>query len=324
MTTQKTYTIDPFNLKKWKKEVFDSSITVKMNSVNVDGDQVECNFASSLSASEVTTLDGLASSHDGIALPDAEAVTSLGYQKVALYEPDGQSTSIVSHDWTDRTTWYQGSEQKLGETCVLDHDAWYNIPTRYDLIDLKSGKVTFEDKITGYDHVVYNDGVVVPESEITWDYKLGRLQLSVDYQSENTIGTITCDCWVAKKSNFEVTIPAGVNELIIKSSEIQFTTDVMTQPIYFEILALVAPNTWVPVVSNLHSSIKDIINIAREGKGVIPRCDGLRHDVAVFPIKYDRPIKLGKSPELKMVVRTKDDKPLSGEWATITFYTEHD
>lgn len=324
MSNTKTYTISPFDLKAFKKSVRDSLVPYKMTLCEVNGDQVETTFAASLNASEWLVIDDLAANHTGEPLPDTTAETADGIPKVVALSEPGNSVSVVSHDWTKKTTWYSKAQQRTGEVAELDHDGFWNLATRYDLIDLKSGDVTFEDKITGYDQVVYNDGVVIPDSEITWDYHLGRFEISAQYQIGNTIGTITADVWISKESDFYVNVPQGVDKLMIKSAECQFSSDVQTQPIYFEVQAEVAPDTWVAVESNLHNSVKDIINIARQGTGRIPRCDRLKHDVLVFPIHYDRPIELTQTPHLRIVVRTKDHKPMSGEWATITFYTEYD
>ena len=109
----------------------------------------------------------------------------------------------------------------------------------------------------------------------------------------------------------------------VKDAEIQFTSDItIPSPVNFEIWLDHPQAGWTKVFDRSYKSIKDIINVAREGKGVIPRVDNLRHDVLVFPIRYDKKITLSEIPAMEVRCYTVGDIPLTGEWATITFYTE--
>ena len=69
-----------------------------------------------------------------------------------------------------------------------------------------------------------------------------------------------------------------------------------------------------------YKNIKDILNSANLGQGVIPAIDNFTNDILVFPFNYVTTQSLLSSQGAELRVSLSDDTALTGEWATATFY----
>jgi len=87
------YTMVSVNLDQFQNEIASSSITVALSSVSKLGDDVTVAFKADLSAGEITTLNGLASTH--IAVADEEFVAQV---KVTEQPPFAQPTFRTKMD----------------------------------------------------------------------------------------------------------------------------------------------------------------------------------------------------------------------------------
>ena len=70
-----------------------------------------------------------------------------------------------------------------------------------------------------------------------------------------------------------------------------------------------------------HLNEYDVINTGNQGQGAIPQHGSLASDILVFPCTYGRTIDLRGDQGADMSIRLENDAPLSGTFATITFYT---
>ena len=242
---------------------------------------------------------------------------SFGIPKVAVYPDEGESNSVPSHDWTDPTTWYQQSTRVTGES-PSNVGLVYTLANQ-NVIDVVSGKITFENEIEDtYKVIVYDDAVEI--SGYTVDYDAGTITLDA-----SPSGAITVDYSYENGSRFTVPIPSGFNHLKLKDAEIQFADDIVMKDITFEIWIDHPVHGWVSAFSKLYKNVKDLINIARRGTGEIKAIDVLSKPILVFPIHYDKRIVLeNTSYDMELRVQTVNDEVMGGSWATITFYTESD
>lgn len=248
------------------------------------------------------------------------AMTSINHiPKVALYSGDGDSTSYPSHDWTDKTTWYQESTRVIGEA-PTNNGLIYELAHEF-VIDCSNGKITFEDEICETYHVVvYDGGVEVDDADYTIEYGAGLITFD-----SAPGGTVTVDYSYAGDSTFTIKIPEGEDRLNIKDAEVNFVTSgFVMKPTTFSIWINHPQAGWMSVYSKKYKNIKDIINIARKGTSEIVSTDVLPGNVSIYPIHYDKRIILESNLEMELRLETEDHDPMTGSWATITIYTEID
>lgn len=245
-----------------------------------------------------------------------------GRPEVIIVESEGDGETLPSHNFMDKTTWYQESIRVTAETPSLDTGKTYSLAHLW-IIDTTHGKITFEDDLVGFDFKAYDGSTELTiETQYTVDYTLGKIILDTSYTLN---GALTVDYSYAGNSTFTIK-PITGQILSIKDAEIQFTKDLVMKPMTFEIWAY-DPND-LPnkkaVFSRKYKSIKDIINIARQGKGSIPAIDVFTQDILVFPFAYDRKIALEDSKGMELRVRTDNDLEMGGEYGTITFYVTYE
>ena len=318
---------------KLSKEIKASAIVTGEDHIQVFGDTVTVWMKDTLSAGDETILNDLITAHDGIPEEEPQAPTdSKGSPIVSHKEPEGESQSIPTHDFTDRTTWYMQSIRVEGETPILDSGLIYDL-VEDNIIDVTHGKVTRENHLEStYCVKVYDGGTALIETD---DFTVDFLNGKVTLISAPT-GALTADYSYENGSSFIIEPSAGM-EYKIKNAEIQFTSDVEMIPVEFELwmfnqdfdpnLAESESNPLrvkIPSKSDIFKSYKDIINIAKRGTGTIGVIHGFTKEIMVFPFHYDRVIGLKSSQGLQLRVRLVDETPMVGEWGTMTFYVIKD
>lgn len=324
--------IDTLNHKvdvnKLSKEIKASTISIGEDNINIFGNTLTIYMKDTLVVSDETILDTIVSQHDGI--PEIEVIAPTnedGTPIVTHTEPMGESGALPTHDFTDRTTWYTLSERVTNEVPTLNSGTTYDL-VNMNIIDAYHGKITRENHLESiYAEVVYDDGVVIPNTEYSVNYDQGTLTL------DNTpSGVLTIDYSYENGSSFIVEPKSGCL-LKVKDAEIQFTKDVVMIPVEFEIWVFnpsfdvnLAESPSNPLrikladKSDVYKGYKDIINIAKQGTGKIDAIPGFTFDIMVFPFHYDRVITLKSSLGMQLRVRLVDETPMTGEWGTITFY----
>lgn len=238
--------------------------------------------------------------------------------KVAVYRPEGSSTTVVSHDWTDPCTWYSKSSRATGETLTLDTGKIYDFANQ-NVIDLTHGRHYNEDVLTGYELKVYDNAVLKTEdTDYTMDYENGKVTFDAGYTVN---GPVTADYSYANGSEW-VLKPATGKVLHIEHAELQFSRNVQMNPVAFEIWVYNPydlPNK-VKYQEIIYKNIKDVIGAANLGQGYIPAIDTLTEDIIVFPFNYATVKSLKDSDGAELRVRILDDTKYIGEFATATFY----
>lgn len=98
---------------KLHDEITQSSITIGVDRVDTNGDELKIVFVSAISTEEQTTLTALVGAHDGQQVVEPNepkevsigSYTDLGVPLIAIKKPDGQSRTVISHNYCDNTTW---------------------------------------------------------------------------------------------------------------------------------------------------------------------------------------------------------------------------
>lgn len=237
--------------------------------------------------------------------------------RVYVKKPRGSSSVKISHDWCDKTTWYQGSVEVTGETLTKDLLLNKYYSDNENWIDLTHGKLYDEDSLADRkEPVVYVNGSPV-SSGFTIDYKNGI----VDF-SGPAGGTVSVDYWYADSSVMTFAPEEG-KTMVIEHAELQCTKDIsITGALNFEIWVTnpADPPNKILYKRTRYNNVKDLIASGNLGQGAIPACDVLTKDVIVFPFNYltVKPFKSSDGAELRISV--EGDLELGGEWATATFY----
>lgn len=255
--------------------------------------------------------------------------TSLGHTKVSPYEPEGAGATIVTHNYSDKCSWFTGSVQILNETYSLNSESSIQLPHTH-IIDLKHGRVYDEDNIlietsNKYSVVVSVDDVVKLEDSL---YPTTQRFYSVNYETglitfnAPVTGSVKVSYHYANKSYYSVR-PRQGKILSIKVAEVQCSkTTTIPAPFVFEVWFNHPQYGMVPVPGTrlAYKNAKDFISACNEGQGLIPKWGELTQDVHVFPFNYARPKAIKYSDNAEIRVYCMNDIPTGGEYATATFY----
>jgi hypothetical protein len=247
-----------------------------------------------------------------------------GAIEVATHKPEQSSASFVTHDWTDKTTWFGQSIRVTDEVMSDSGDGLTFNSANDDWIDLSHGKVFDEDNIIGTAYTVevkIDDVLQTYEDGYSVDYALGDVVFDAS-QSGKTIKVTYSYC----DGSVWTLAPTAGKKILIEHSEIQVSKNVvMGNGINFEIWVWHPDQVTYPGLKVMYSrekykSVKDIINAGNQGKGVIPAVAPLTQDVLVFPFNYVTVKTLKNSVGAELRISVDNDVPMGGEWATATFY----
>lgn len=245
-----------------------------------------------------------------------QKTASKGIPKVAVVKPDGDDfISVVSHEFTTKTSWYGQSTRVTSETLTGSGTGPYSAVNDY-WIDMTSGNIVDEDTIgTPYLVKIYDDGVE-QTSGFSIDYELGE----VTFDSAPT-GPVTADYSYAGESTWTLKPDTG-KVINIKHAELDFTIDSDLHKVHFEIWAynpLDLPNK-VMVNRRTYKNIKDVVKIANEIQ-VIDAIGGIGQKLVRAVFDYAEIIELKDSQGLELRVKIDDDVPFTGTFSSVTVYT---
>lgn len=256
--------------------------------------------------------------------------------KMSIYKAEGSSLTVVTHDFTDKCTWYQKSSQVIDKALTLVEGLVYSSGDQY-IIDATHGKIYDEDSLTtsGQSHklrqylsladdriykvVLKDNGVVVPENKYQVDYAAGNFTIDASYSIQ---GSLTASYHKAGSSEFVIRPDAG-KILVIEHSEIQLTKNcMMNSAIHFEIWINNPSNPAVKIPYQMisYKNIRDFFSAGNQGS-VIPAVSGLVNDVIVLPFDYVAVKTLKNSLGAELRIKIEGDVPVAGEFATATFYS---
>lgn len=323
------------NLDKLTNEIRSSSITIALSHIEYlpDSFTVNIHFKLELSVTELGILDTIIDIHDPsltevvqspILVETSNPKTAEGFQKVAMYEPEGASATVATHDFCDKTTWYSMSVQVTEEILVLDSEDFKIFKSDNKFwIDLTHSKVYDEDNIVSNDNSfvpkIWSDNVLLVEGV---DYVIDYSEGIVTFNNSQENKEIKASYRYATTSYYRL-IPKSGKVIKIKTSEIQFGSDSkVSSPIVFEAWVEYMPGLFVPVPGSriAYKNEKDLMTACNEGQGIIPAWGNYNKNVYVFPFHYARPKPIKSSQKVEIRVYTADHTPLEGTYATGTFY----
>lgn len=303
-------------MSKLKNEIKNSTIVTALDYANFSDAYCDIWFKASLASSEQDTLDDVVANHDGVPDPDTQVlpITEDNRLKVQIHKPTGAQLTIISHNFTDPTTWYGDSVRTQNEE--LDNPLGDGVLYRSNhkhWIDLHHGKITRENEIIE-NNTDFANGPFYPVITVNGEEKVEGRDYIINYDAGEVLfnwvspfvthwrevqGASCCLGMgplaptdvvrgaynYANGSTFYVRPPSG-KVLRINRVECQFTQDLYVDTdLCFSVYAYAPPELGLPLGTKIpvpgeikyYKGAKDYINEGNEGTGsIVPYGGGLR------------------------------------------------
>jgi len=350
--------VDSDNL---KAEIAASSIVTALDFIGTDGDVIDIWFKDALSTADKTTLDGDTTNPAGGLIADHDAIPSnipttvtLSHRKtsddrlrVAIEKSNELSQDIYTHNWTDKTTWYQDSARVVDELAEDGGDhLMYELDNEF-IIDTYHGKITQEDDLLDSGGNTYR--VIVKVNDVVKTEQDPHFGSGGDYTINYSAGIITflnalqpsdevkVTYHYAQSSKFYVR-PAVGTTLTIEVAEVQFSVDVgITDTVIFQTFGYVdvfapqlvnnpyPPGTKIPIKTFKYKTMNDYQNAAFKAYPTYPAIGGgswrgQSQDVVVLDWDYQRGLGLVANYGMEILIQLEHDTPFTGAYATATLY----
>jgi hypothetical protein len=270
--------------------------------------------------------------------------------RVAMEKGDTTFITLYTHNWCDKTTWYQESTRVVSgvATDTGDHQT-YELDHNY-IIDTYHGKLTGEDFLTdddGYSYLVnvWVDGELQTEEDpdtCSGDYSInypsGIIEFNETLSAEQEV---TATYHYAGSSLFTVQAAAG-KTLKVGTVEVQMTEDIdITDTLTFTMYGLVdvfAPQylienggpypsgTKIPLANSLtFKTITDYYNDAIKAFPAYPPLGGsgwrgMNQNLYVMDWDYVRNRVLYGNYGMEIRMKMENDRETGGTYTTATFY----
>ena len=244
-----------------------------------------------------------------VTISGVDASTTEKTMKVSTTKLEGSSTLLVSPNLCDKTTWYEKSTRVLVEELTSsDYLTYSSAHTHW--IDLTHGKVSYEDRISGYNPVVYVDGSAVTTG-FAVDYVTGSVVFSVSQEGK----AVTADYSYATVFSWSI-YPSAGKILKMIGTFIKCTDDVSMvegEVIDFQLLIGGNPYGYPTTYKSFDDFLKCCSDIKR-----IEKFGSMEHDVIQLDFDYitskDLKYNQGASIEIKI---TGGNVPFNGTWSCV-------
>lgn len=275
--------------------------------------------------------------------------SSSGKNIVSMFPTEGVRTTIVTHNWADKTTWYQKSTRVVQEVPTTTvSGTTYTLNNPY-VIDTFHGRIWDEDDLRDASNNSYR---VVVEADVGagWVTKTEKdPHTNVgDYTVTYASGIVNFSPAIAEDAQVRVTYYyAGSSEFTIKPDtgkvlqirnvEVQFSQDVELNDtvdfIAYGYVDFFAPHlvpylgagTKIPLGTTRYKTMYDFQAEANGGMPVIPAIGGpswrgIQNPIIVFPWNYAALMNLYSSSGMEIRIKLQHDVPFDGEFGTATLY----
>lgn len=226
-------------------EIQQSSITIALDRIDINGDNFDVVFKASLSAGEITTLNGLVAAHTGQSLAAPTQLVKLDELKASdgtlQFTPyksyKGSSKSFCTPDYSNPCTWFEDTTQVVGEVLsTVDNTVYTSGRTvtnwNHYWIDWTRIPNSARQVYTTIAPKVYKNDVV-----ITNGFTLDCTNGTVTFDSANDPSdVIKIDYYYGNSPRFTLAATAG-KMLLVDYVELQFTVGCSfpaNSPILFE------------------------------------------------------------------------------------------
>lgn len=288
------------------------------------------------SISNITVIDEVSSHDVKIVADTTKRLDTEGNSAVTIQPRIATGTTIVSHNFGDPCTWYQGSIEIVNEVLTPKTSGsfyTYKMSKEY-IIDIEHGRITFDEKVDPkYKVKIFVNGVQ-QTSGFSINYEDGE----VTFQNSLTASDeVKASYWYANESTFTLA-PLPGKKLKVENVESQFTEDVKlngTSEIWFEEWGY-DPNNLPNKMMYRRIKYKNIAQFIDESNNrysaEIKPIDNITKPMHIFVWNYPaaRVMEYTKGAEVRIRVydlaSNSFNKPLKNtgntrlERATVTFY----
>jgi hypothetical protein len=344
------------DVSRLQQEILLSPITVRLSRIDFSApSKLDVYFMDALPTGQYDLLAALVGKHVATPLP-ADPSPKLNKDGVQLVDVTlkkgggGSGVTFVSHDFSDRTTWYQKSIRIYDVPLTAESENVYASAHRF-WIDIFSKKLIFHRnrvaKRTGdfgkhgdWGVVVKKDGIVLKSSEYRVDFREGKVAI-LDGKPGKVTATYSHNDGVSACSEY-ILMPRAGEKYTIDHVELQFDTEVIfTSPVRFQVWAgskasaagIAGYGGFLDAyydagygqMSVDYQDIRGIINQANLGTGSIPAMHGagIENAVAVMPFDYIKSIELSGNICALVRMLVLDDAELeNSDITTASFYIE--
>ena len=346
----------PIDLRTFQAEIEADELITRMLSATpsyISTTQIGVSFRAELPEAEQDQLLLRAQTHSGTPFVRQRPVSSSGAPiMVQGIDTHQDAPTIISHNWCDRSSWYEGSTQVSGETLSTADQVTYTSAHPH-WIDLRDGRLTRAEGVApNYVFSVYKNGNPVAFHDL--DGNGGECTVNpeagtVVFDSALDPGDVVTADYHYAGSSKQVIAPSPGKMLIVRTVEVQFSTDIdLTTTTVFEVVAnveAVAPHlldtnggpfpagTKIPVHSLRYPRMDNFIDEAQEAYPTIPKLGGnswrgMQQPIHVFRWPYIKevgsPVLLYSSMGMELHMYLENDLAFNGHRATAALYARED
>lgn len=283
-----------------------------------------------------------------LASPQLPPVTADNKPIVASEKPDSAKTTIISHDWTDKTTWYSNSVRVADEILSNSgNNIKYTFANTY-IIDTYHGKLSQEDFLVSNDGYSYRVEVHVndiiklerdPHFGTGGDYTINYEDGYVEFISELLITDIVTATYHYATDSVFIIAPMFGKQLKIDRVEVQFSQDVvLTDAVVFQaygyvdvfapqlVPSVIPSGTKIPLGPPLiYKGMKDFMNDASRSyppyQNLSPNTwRGIDFPIVIFDWDYTASTALRYDYGMEIHVSLQHDTEFLGSFATASIY----
>lgn len=325
MSTQYTYTKEAVP-QRLGNEIAASPIVTAVDYITTFGTgpsmTIDIYFKAELSDDDKVILDTIVLNHIPTPLP--EDVTKIKLDsvdigtteraiKVTPTKLEGSSTTMISHNFCDPTTWYTESVKVTGETLqVSDLDNKVFVSGNNNWIDLTHGKVPYEHRlVSNYPVKIYVDDILVTNG-FTIDYSTGVVTFT-----EPQTGVVKATYNKSSGSGWYIKPDAG-KILKIIGTDVKVTEDVMLDPHHAIVFQLCVMNGAVPYGSpTIYNNMEDIIKCSAGVAFNIPAFSIFNKSVMVLPFDYTTSKDLSSSSGAVIKIKLSNNIAIPGTFGVV-------
>ena len=262
------------------------------------------------------------------------------------------SLTVNSHDYSDRTTWYQRSVKVTSETLVDSGNGLTFNSANANWVNMDSDRLTYDYKMVPERDGTFTDRsdrrpiVLVNGTQLndvsspaTPGYTVNYAAGTITFTSSQSGNTVVVTYWhnnsVSRCSEWIVNPPPTMAYLL-NYVEVQFSkTITFTTPIHIEAWAGADVGTYSDFSNTLYDAgygqnksvyrgAKDFTNICTNRESaIIPAFGGLTADIYIYPFDYLLQTQIRSDQGTLIMTSLENDTAYSNaELATITFYMQ--
>lgn len=283
-------------------------------------------------------------------IPFVQSRLADGRTRVSSEKTSASTVTFYSHNWCDRTSWYEKSIRVIETATNTGDNLSYKL-SHINIIDSYHAKYTNEDFIKNTDGYSYRVSVLVDgysKTEQDPHYGSGG-HFTVNYvdgyinffTAQNPASTVSVTYHYATNSIFTIK-PAAGKALRLGVAEVQFSDDVeindsvLFQPYGFvEVFAPqycttnggpYPPGTKIPLGNPLiYKCIQDYLNDSKKSYPTYPALGGngwrgMPRPCIIMDWEYEGDKVLRYDYGMEIRVYLQHDTVFGGEYSTVTFY----